>query len=812
MFKRKQIAMVLGMTLAAAGVVWACGPDFPSQLLDHRAATLKATPQNSFAWEAQHLLVATDALQVHEASASPYDEAPKKTDDAASRGLTAAQLTRVTALRALPDAGQAYEQGKDLPEDLRLYTAGAVDFAAAIGPCAPPDKTAAASNDCPGLDGSSADSASMDKAIDRFEKILALPADQATLRSVWAAYTLGRIHAARAETNVADPAAFRRERDAAAKAFEIARARAVAGASDTQGLAVASFGEEARLYLYSGATHCAWADLRDASKDCGDGIAPADLKHAITLYAAQAGHGSDSAVQSLATLAGNVLRNDQRAAALIDGPVSQRLLVAYALARMGGDTTYDDVTGAPQPAKADPVLPALVQAIDKQGIDHVASADRLAALAYRNGQYDLARTLADKSSGPLSSWVKAKLALQKGDLAAAAAAYAQAAEAFPQNNDPKAAIEPSNANLIIGEQGVLALARGEYVQAMGHLYDAAARVGGSGDVYDDEGGGVGYGDDVAQIAERVLTLDELKDFVDAHAPASPVPAQKADPDRSIGSAPLADNVRWLLARRLMRARRYDEAQNYFPASGDARFGAVDLRAKARDYAQALHDADHAWTDIGKAQARYAAAVIARENGMELLGYEQDPDYNVYGGGYPGDYDYNVKRLKQDFVTDGERQRSAQSAAAPDLRFHYRYIAADDASAAADLLPPRSQAFAAVLCKAAHWMREGPPDYHDHYQNYGEPKLTGPSEAQRRVGLYYQRYVTQGAYVEWADNFGEACQAPDFDRARSLLKHQRIVRARHFIRRYLPYEIAGFVLVVGGLTAWIVRRRRRRAPA
>ncbi len=814
MFKRKHVAIALGTMLAAAGVVWACGPDFPNQLLDHRAATLKATPQNSFAWEAQHLLVATDALKVNESPVSPYDESPKKIDAAKSQGLTPEQRVRVTALRQLPDGGKAYDDGKDLPEDLRLYTAGAVDYAAAIGTCKPPDATAAASssNACPGLDSASVDSASMDSAVASFDKVLALPPDQAMLRSVWAVYTLGRVHAARADAHVADAAVFKRERDAAAKAFQQARSRAVAGASDTQGLAVASFGEEARLYLYSGKQQCSWADLSNDKSDCGDDLAPADLKHAIALYAAQAGHGSDSAVQSLATLAGNVLRDDQRAAALIDGPVSQRLLVAYALARMGADATYDEATGAAQPARLDPVLPALVLAIEKQGIEHVASADRLAALAYRNGQYDLARTLADKAAGPLASWVKAKLALQKGDLAAAATAYADAAKAFPKDDDPTAAIQPSNTHLIIGEQGVLALARGEYVQAMGHLYDAAARVGGNRDVYNDDGAGVGYGDDVSQIAERVLTIDELKDFVNAHAPASPAPAKPVDKDRFAGSQPLADNLRWLLARRLMRAGRYDEAQNYFPVSGDPRFGDVDLRAKARDYANDLHEADHAWTDIGKAEARYAAAVIARENGMELLGYEQGPDYNVYSGEYPGDYDFNIKRIKQDFVTDGERQRSADSAAKPDLRFHYRYIAADAASAAADLLPPRSQSFAAVLCKAAHWMREGPPDYDDHYQGYGDTKPVGLPEAQSRVDAYYQRYVKQGAYVEWADNFGENCAAPDFDRARALLKHQRIVRAKHLIRHGLPYEIGGLVLVVGGFAAWLVRRRRRKTTA
>ncbi|WP_158882290.1 hypothetical protein [Rhodanobacter sp. L36] len=805
MSNRKHVVIALGASLAVAGVVWACGPDFPNQLLDHRAATLKATPQNSFAFEAKHLLVATDTLQAHETGDANSGDA-KPEDIAKAQGLTLQQEQRVDALRKLDDGDKAYDEGKDLPEDLRLYVAGAMDFSAANPACPASDPSAASAAPCAAPDASK-----LDRARARFEALLALPPDQAKLRSTWAAYMLGRIHAERAATSVTDDAAFKSERDASARMFQLARARAIAGASDTQGLAVASFGEEARLYLYNDQQACDWKKLYVDSDPCGKGISPADLKHAIALYAAQAGHGSDSAVNSLSTLAANVLRDEDRATALIDGPVSQRLLVSYALARMGGDgnTGVEAGDDTNKPVAPPPVLTVLVAAIEKQGLDRVAGADRLAALAYSVGRYDLATTLAAKAPGPLSSWVKAKLALQKGDLVAAAAAYADAAKAFPQANDPKPSIEPLNAELILGEQGVLAIGRGEYVDALGHLYDAANRVGGVGDVYDENGGTYGYSGDVSYIAERVLTIDELKAFIDAHVPASPAPAKSTDKDHAYGSPPLANNLRWLLARRLMRDGRYDEAQEYLPVSGDLRFGQVDLRAKAREYAKAMHDASSAWTDIGKAQARYSAAVIARENGMELFGFEQAPDYNALGGSLDGGVGQDAKSMSQTFVTDGERKRYADTVAKPDYRFHYRYLAADDATAAADLLPPRSQAFAAVMCKATGWMLEGPPDYNDHYQGYGEAASTAPSERERRITAYYQRYVTQGAHVAWADNFGSQCEAPDFDRARALLRHQRVLKARHLVRRYLSLEIGGLVLVVGVLVALVLRRRRRR---
>jgi hypothetical protein len=801
MHKRQWIAAGLLAGVAGAAV-WACGPDFPSQLLDHREATLKATPQNSFAFEAASLLPATDSLPA---------EIERKSDDAAevakSLGLTPEQWQEVEPLRQLESGSEVYEKGKTLPEDLRLYLAGAAEYDVASMSCegTGDDADAAPADRCIASTGED-----MDRAVVDFEKVLALPPEQAKLRSVWAAYMLGRIHAERAADLAGDAAAFKREREAAAKAFQLARARALAGASDTQGLALSSFGTEARLHLYVDGKTCAWNEITGPDNTCGLRLAPDDLKHAITLYAAQAGHGSDGAVQSLAILANTALRDDKLAAALIDQPVAQRLLVSYALARMD-DVTSEATDGKSTISKPNPSLVALVSAIEQRGLDKVEGADRLAALAYRAGRYDLAAKLIDKAPGPLSSWVRAKLALQKGDLAAAAAAYAEAAKAFPKAGDPKASIEPENTHLLIGEQGVLALARGEYVEALGRLYDAASSVGGSGNEFyaDDETSGIGFGNDMDYVAERVLTVDELKSFVDARAPAS-APTKPSGDATDAGQTPLADNLRWLLARRLMRAGRYDEALAYFPVSTDSKDPKNDLRAQATAFAKAVRDADHAWTDIGKAQARYAAAKIEREQGMELFGYEQGPDYNDMGGGYQGGSGHSAEDLKQSMVTDGERQRFADSAAKPDHRFHYRYLAADRAASAADLLPPRSQAFAAVLCKAAGWMLEGPPDYEDNYQGYGEAKPAGVPERLRRAQALYDRYVKQGPYVAWADDFGQTCEEPDFDRARAMQRHLYVVKAKRAVRHHLPWIGGGAVVLAAAFGFWFMRRRKRGA--
>ena len=786
----KQKTLAIGFAVAVVGAVaWACGPDFPTQMLDDRAATLKAVPQNTFAFEAQHLLPASDGLDAVEAGR--YESEAKTRPD-----LTPEQAERVKALHASATGAQAFEAGADLPADVRAYVAGAVDWTRATDQCPDaPDSQYGETLSRPPCAVFDADA--LDKAQASFEQVLALPPDQTTHRGAWAAYMLGEVHALRAAKAAGTPA-FGAQRDAAAKAFQQVRARVLAGASDAQGLAVASFGEEARLSLYADGKPCVWVDLYNG-EDCASSLSPADLKHAIALYAAQAGHGSDNAVQSLASVASAVLGNQEQVDALIDGPVSQRLLVTYALSWVTPQTT----DGKPQPA-----LTALVDAIQQKGPDKVYAADRLASLAYELGRYDDAATLVAKADGPLVSWVRAKLALRKGDREGAARAYAEAAKAFPRVDDPKAALEPDSVHRLMGERGVLALARGEYVEAMTRMYEASTAVGGDGNVYDDEleQAGAGYGNDMNYIAERVLTVDELKTFIDSRVPASPAPAVKPDKDHPAGPLPLNDRLRWLLARRLMRAGRYDDAYAYFAPGLDARYGDIDLRAKAKAYAGDLHDGDHAWTDIGKAEARYAAAKIARENGMELLGYEQGPDFGDNGGEFQGGSGQSAETLKGDLVTAGERQRFNDSAAKPDRRFHYRYLAADTAVSAADLLPPRSQAFAATLCMATNWMLQGPPDYNE----AGDGDTTKPlNERQRRAQAYYARYVKQGPYVEWADSFGWNCEEPDFASARKLKRAQQVRAVKHVIRKYLAVEIAVFALAVAGLVYLVIRRRRGR---
>jgi hypothetical protein len=231
-----------------------------------------------------------------------------------------------------------------------------------------------------------------------------------------------------------------------------------------------------------------------------------------------------------------------------------------------------------------------------------------------------------------------------------------------------------------------------------------------------------------------------------------------------------------------------------------------FRAWAGAYGAALRDAEHAWTRTGRAQAWFDAAVIARKQGMEIMGYEQDPDYTFVDGAFNGGAGVTrsysegedssllvqpapstpLARAQRDlpdpFVTDGERERYAASEAQPYQRFHYRYVAVAHAQKAADLLPPRSQAFAAVLCTAANW-----------------------TDSEKKA--LYQRYVKEGAYVAFAANFGSGCEQPDFPAAARFPYVQAWKQTRYWVHHHWWIPLG--VVMLAGLAVWY--RRRRQEP-
>jgi cellulose synthase operon protein C len=579
----------------------------------------------------------------------------------------------------------------------------------------------------------------LDAARTGFNALLAMPEATRSSRELAALYSLGRLERTQAHD------------DAARAAFRRVRARVLEGVADPQGLGAASFGEEARIELDAG-----------------------DFAKAIGLYAEQAARGSSSGMSSLGFVFSKLISDEGELDAALEDPTVRRLLPAYLNAR------YESM----------PVgqLDRLVAHFDQLQSAELEGLDRLAAALYRAGSYDLAGKLAPRSESAMAWWVRAKLALRSGDQAAAAAAYAHAAAAFPVEEDwgyrdgeNAGPIEEDSARgfsprcRVEGESGLLALSRGDYATALEQLYASADQ----------------YWDDAAHVAERVLTVDELRQFVDTHVRVRPL-APGAIPNEPSSSP--ARQMRALLARRLLRDGRFEEALTYFddPALAESAKRYVDARVAAQNGGQ-----------IERAEAAFAAAGILDTQGLDLLGFELDPDYVVYGGSYDpnaaGHYDddYNwIAEERKDpdigtsFVGKDEPARMLASRAKPLQRYHYRYTALDLAEEAASLLPARSQAYAAVLCMATGWINNS-----DH----------------ARGEALWLRYVRNGPYVPWAADFGRHCEAPDFAGAAKRLKAERIAEAKRMIRRFGPYA-AGLLAICIGLGVFLVRRRNRRDRA
>lgn len=570
-----------------------------------------------------------------------------------------------------------------------------------------------------------------DEARARFLEVLALPSEERRRFSTFAAFMLGRMAGAGMEQE--GPQRFAEVRELVRQGFD-----------DPLGLAAASLGEEARPLLRKG-------------DDVG----------AIRLYAEQAAHGSTSGATSLLFMARAIARDEARLQQVLRDPLGQRLIAAYAWTR-GQESLWVDDTESPTP------LPRLMEAL--AAVPGLAGADRLAASAWRAGRFDLAERFAGQERTPLAAWVKAKLALRRGDKAAADQYLAEASEGFPEQENwavngwmpplrPRVRVE--------GERTLLALLRGDIPQAAERVLKTCSWP------------------DIAYVAERVLTVEELQRFMAAHASS---PELQCKPESGLWEEEserkeVGAQLRLLLARRLLRSGRGQESLEYFRGT--------KWEESARKYVEALEQARSSWRDLDEAQALYSAALLARSAGMELMGTEVAPDWAWVAGVYDvGEWSAEAQRVAEgsparavlgEMPLDSEAERERLTANAPPhtVRFHYRSTAADLAEKAAELVPPRSQAYAALLCHAARFASRTEPE---------------------RVQRLWSTYVKKGALLSEPMMFGESCPEPDFER----LRNQKLAMPWRTWRLRTVATVVGGVLLLPLMGAVVFVRRKRRA--
>jgi cellulose synthase operon protein C len=763
-------AFVAGAIAAGLGIAQACGVSFPASLYAFRVDSLLGFVSFGFYAEAERLVRADGGPTLAAREEDPYPvfgEAETRFDrarkEAEAQDLDPAAITAIARMRQAQDGDAAFVAGSGVPAAARLYTAGAVDFRR--------DAFAAAAR--------------------RFAAILDLPDADSRPRAVWAAYMLGRAEAALGNA------------DRAAASFQRARALAMAGAPDPQGLAVASYGEEARLHyarakatideelfrpdcLYEGVSWD-WSPAqrearlaerqpicraREAGRIAFEAEARADptmldafaasVAEAVALYARQAAAGSASGRSSLREIVEFVWRSDVLTEALARDVLGLRLLVAtqfahpYQLAIDAVRARAHD--GAPDRAMVDVLMTAIERAADRRP----EGLDRMAAFAYEAGRFDLAARLAAMSQAPLAFWTRAKLATRVGDFDAASEHFAAAL-------DRAESLTPFLRANLIGESAVLETARGRFVAAL----DRFVSIGGplpEPYAWDSVEEMPAYWPDIAHLAERVLTIEELAGWVAARDPANVTGELVAD----------------LLARRLARAGRYDEAV--------AHFGIPQEASLAKAMADDLLTFDTVDGPVARAAAGFSAARRMRDWGMEMIGYQTSPDGAIFGGGY--EWSELGLRRTDPFIAPEEHARFETTRAVPNLRFHYRYRASELAERAADLLPQRSQAFAATMCWATRWMLE-----------------TEAEDAQLRARRLYIRYLREGPYVPWGGAFGRDCPEPDFARAANFERERPWRELRGWLRRHKQEIVAaGSLAGAGALYGLFLVVRRRRGAA
>lgn len=507
-----------------------------------------------------------------------------------------------------------------------------------------------------------------------WERLLARPAAERKYKSTWAAYMLGKTW----EDEDAEKAAgyFKQVRELAKEGF-----------ADSIGLAAASLGWEARIYFHQ-----------------------QKYREAIELYLEQLATGDESAVMSLQWVASAALSDPEALPELAKNVKAQKVITAALIS--SSDLVW--VNHAVETETKSEVSENWLNAVEAAGASDVDSAEKLALAAYQAGAFDVAQRWINRAKqSPVAQWLQAKLYLRAGKLQQGAALLAKVSAQWPVADagntnrtsdladslyasfDQYSSDETSVRHQVLGELGVLQLRRGEYLQALDALLHA------------------GYWGDAAYVAERVLTTDELKRYVDSSwPPAMPAPKRASTNEIEEAEFHLPDNrenIRYLLARRLTRELRGNEARGYYPTNWLPQFDEL-VRTLTAGW-------DETAPPTTRAKALVSAAFIARTNGMELLGTELAPDYFIWGGAFTYGVEWeeratNSQESVVNVATTNEIRRASSHGTDPELRFHYRYQAATLAWEAAKLMPNNSDETAFVLCTAGSWLKDRDPDTAD----------------------------------------------------------------------------------------------------
>ncbi|MFT3866930.1 MAG: hypothetical protein QM715_00400 [Nibricoccus sp.] len=670
---RRFMFLVAGLGLWSAPTLpdtHGCGPDFPNSFLSNSVDELSSLPTLSFERELIRLL--------------PSAPPKRGTPDEEKKRLAEAEIAEVReALRKVGLAPDKIEESvksyrreqpaAELPREFAMYAEGANEWHAE----------------------------NYGNAQKVWRDLLALPPEQRRYRTVWAAYMIGRMLWA------TEPAKAR-------EAMALAREAAEQGFADSQELFMASLGWDARTYFRSG-----------------------DYATALKLYFKQFAHGDSTALASLQfTLqrvfqgTPDIIENGGQGSTGLIREIKPYPASDYQLRRIAAEKELRGVVAAWFAARGGPRLhwsnadsaqhlTGWLRILREMADQELAAneADRYCWVAYQAGLWEDAQHFAELApkDTPTSEWVRAMLLLRSGKTDDAAEHMANASRYFSKDSViggieydssrwecygemEQQPLRTAPMKHLGGVRGVLALSREKYTDALRLFL------------------GSGHASDAAYVAEYVLTVDELLKFVREERPARPGIIQDKGRWKPL-------DLQYLLARRLVRSGRFDEAAEFFPEKLRPSFDlyVTEVR-RAYDLDQSART---------RAESFWKAAKLVQMLGMEIQGTELEPDYSIWDGSYqwPLTWSYRAYDGQGSVMAKYGHEESlwkrhgifgpssneldrAQKAKIPSRRYHYRYRATELAWLAAGLLPNDDELTATILNVAGQWVAARDPQSAD----------------------------------------------------------------------------------------------------
>lgn len=658
---KKVIKFILLMVALPVVALLACGPSFPNAFLNEGSNYLLRAPFTLFHKELTQLIA---GQPVHKAIP------PQDFHTAQSQSIETDLEDLSVALGKLP---MAQEKKKQLYEDYKQarQTLERVRIQQSHNPNRPPHPTIEPGNlltpaglpeefDLYFQGAVAFHKHQHDKARQHWISLLELPPAKRFYKSVWAAFMLGRLE------RFHDP-------KKGIDYMQMTRRLAVEGFSDPLGCAAASYGWEARIHLDQG-----------------------QFLEAIQLYMDQHKTGDPTASSSIRIVIREIHSSPDPGVikALAQHPDARDLFTAYLIS-----LPYPMV-----PDIENSVIHLWLDTLDKLDLQDKDLVSRLAVAAYQTGDITSTQHWLAKmdSERPEHHWLSAKLHLRQGHTQAATLHYLKLAPHFLQNKQEKSADFMTSLHLstydyslrnpgngydqAAGEWGVLQLASKDYTDALNLFLTH------------------GFWYDAAFVAERVMSLDELKEEIDLKWPH---PNPEPELPYWFGEAIPADQpgtdgllIRYLLGRKLVRNNRHMDALPYFPTA---------FRPKILKLHRLLSGSnDPDLEQMERAQLLWEAARITRHEGLDLMGTEIQPDFRLHAGqfeyGVSDEARFDLGRWPQAPPTLDEFFRVQSSAPDPDIRFHYRHVAAELGWNAAALMPDQSDETAIVLCTAGSWLK------------------------------------------------------------------------------------------------------------